>query len=116
METLVPFMKWTISQEYTFFGTKLKFMLVIWAKVGPTRTPKDLEEGVIRNFTQQTFKRSLHINNSSRYAINEETSSGEGITPIAKRKRCMGKKGNACFNNVAVLALSTAILLVGVRT
>ena len=49
MEALVAFMERTIPKEHAFFRPKLKFSTIIWAKMRPTRTPKNLKKGIIRN-------------------------------------------------------------------
>jgi hypothetical protein len=79
--------------------------------VKPTRTTKNLEERIIREFLEQELKGCLHIKEPSGISINQKTRSGKGITPKAKRHRCMSKKCEASFNDVAVLALNRTVLL-----
>jgi hypothetical protein len=55
------------------------------------------------------------MDDTGREPINDKTCCGEGITPKAKRKRGMSKKGQARLNNVAMFALGCTILLVCVR-
>jgi hypothetical protein len=44
METLVTLMKRAISEEHALLRAKIKFMSVVWAKMGPTGTPKHLKK------------------------------------------------------------------------
>jgi hypothetical protein len=91
-------------------------MLVIGSKIGPTRTTKNLKKGVVRNLAKQTLKGGLHVNDTSRHAINEKTGSNECITPVSKRNRRVCKQCEACLNYMAMFTLSTTILLMGVGT
>ena len=51
MKALVAFVYGTITKKDTFFGSKFKFMFVVWTKMGPTCTSKDLEKSIIRYFS-----------------------------------------------------------------
>jgi hypothetical protein len=77
----------------------------------PTSTPKHLKEGIIRLFIKKKFNRSLHAENTSGSTVDEKTSSGEGITPIAKRNRCMSQKSESSLNNVTMLTVNGTVLL-----
>jgi hypothetical protein len=61
MEALIAFVKGTITEENTLFRTKLKLSIVVGPKVRPTRTTKNLEERIIREFLEQELKGCLHI-------------------------------------------------------
>jgi hypothetical protein len=49
-----------------------------------TGTSKNLEKGVIGNFTYEAFKGCLHVNNTSRKTIDKKTCYGK--TSLQKRK------------------------------
>jgi hypothetical protein len=49
MKTFVALVKRAIPKKNTFFGSKLKFAIVIWTEMRPTSTPKNLEKGIIGN-------------------------------------------------------------------
>jgi hypothetical protein len=55
MKALISFVKGTVAKEHTFFGSKLKFSIVVGSQMRPTGTPKDTEKRVIRGFTKETF-------------------------------------------------------------
>ena len=61
MKTFVTFMKRAIAKENTLLRTKLKLALVIWTKMRPASTPKDLEKGIIRLFIKENLNGSLHV-------------------------------------------------------
>jgi hypothetical protein len=69
----------------------------------PASTPKHLKEGIIRLFFKKKFNRRLHVENTSGSTIDEKASSGEGITPIAKRNRCMSQKSESSLYNMTML-------------
>jgi hypothetical protein len=48
IETLVPFMRQTISKEHAPFGTEFKLPSVIWREMWPASTAKDLKPRIIR--------------------------------------------------------------------
>jgi hypothetical protein len=83
--------KGTIPKKYTFFGTEVKFPIVVRAKVRPTSTPKHTKESVVWGLTKETLQRSFHIDDTTRKPIYEKACSGKGITPKMKRNRGMGK-------------------------
>jgi hypothetical protein len=85
MKTLIPFVKRAIPQKHTFFRSKLQLPFIIWSKMRPTCTPKNFKEAIIWLITKESFKRSLHVNDTTWSSINEETSSGKSITPESKR-------------------------------
>jgi hypothetical protein len=60
-------------------------------------------------FIKKKFNRSLHVENTSGSTIDEKTSSGESITPIAKRNRCMSQKSESSLNNMTMLGVEVAI-------
>jgi hypothetical protein len=60
-------------------------MSVIWAKMGPTGTPKDLKEGIVWCLTEKTLKGSLHGSSATGKPIYKKTGCGKSITPIVKR-------------------------------
>jgi hypothetical protein len=53
VETLIAFVKSTVTEEDTLFGTKLKLSTIVWPKVRPTRATKNFKERVIREFLEQ---------------------------------------------------------------
>ena len=116
MKTLVPFMKRTITKKHTLFRPKLQFALVIWAKMWPTRTPKDLEKRIIRNFIQQEFKWCFHLTESCRESVNEKACGGKRITPKPGRNGGMGKQSKTSLNYMTMLTLSYTVLLMCMRT
>jgi hypothetical protein len=61
MEALVPFVKRTIPKEDALFGPKLQLALVIWTKMRPTSTPKNLKKRIIWEFIEQEFKGGFHL-------------------------------------------------------
>jgi hypothetical protein len=69
MKTLVTFVFRTISMEDTLFGTKLKFVLIVWANVRPTSTAKHLEKSVVRRLLKKLLNGSFHVKYTSRQAI-----------------------------------------------
>jgi hypothetical protein len=92
METLVAFMDRTITKEDTLFRTELKLATITWAEMRPACTTKDFEKSIIRRLSKEALKRSLHINDTARQAINEETRCGKSITPEEIRRRGMCRK------------------------
>ena len=74
-------MKRAITKKHTLFRPKLQLALVIWTKMWPTRTPKDLEKSIIRSFIQQESKWCFHLTESCRKSINKKACSGKHITP-----------------------------------
>ena len=111
MKTLVAFVESTITKEDTLFRTKLKLSIIVGPKVRPTRTTKNFKECIVREFLEQKLKGCLHMEKSSGSSIDQKTRSGKSITPKPKRHRSMSKKSEASFNDVAVLALNRAVLL-----
>jgi hypothetical protein len=83
MKTLVSFMKRTVAQKHTLLRSKLKFMIIIWTKMRPTRTAKHLKKGVVRCFFEKTLKRSFHIDGATRKPVDEETGSSKSIALVA---------------------------------
>jgi hypothetical protein len=69
MKTLVTFVLRAISKEDTLFGTKLKFLLIVWANVRPTSTAKHLEKSVVRRLLKKLLNGSFHVKYTSRQAI-----------------------------------------------
>jgi hypothetical protein len=61
MKAFVPFVKSTIAKENTFFRAILQLTFIVWAQMGPTRTAKDLKEGVIWQFVKKELKWSFHV-------------------------------------------------------
>jgi hypothetical protein len=116
METLVPFVLGAISKKHTFFRTKLEFALIVRACMRPTSTTKDFKKSVVRRFIEELFNRCFHIEYTSRHAIYEETSCKESITPIAKWNRRMSEKSKTSFHYMTVLAFTSPILLMSMRT
>ena len=111
VETVVALMLRTIPKKNTLFRAKLKFAMVVWMKVRPTRTTKHFEERIVRNFLKKELKWCFHLEDMSGEPINQETSCEEGITPKLKGHRCMSKKSKTSFNQVTVFALSNTVLL-----
>jgi hypothetical protein len=68
------------------FRTELKLATIIWAEMRPAYTTKDFEKSIIKRLFKEALKRSLHINDTARQAINEETRCGKSITPEAIRR------------------------------
>jgi hypothetical protein len=83
--------KGTIPKKHTFFGSKIKFLIIVRAKVRPTRATKHTEKGVVGCFTKKTLKWSLHIDDTTRKPINEKTCCGKSIAPETKGNGGMGK-------------------------
>jgi hypothetical protein len=106
MKALVAFVKRTIPKEYIFFRSKLQLAFVVRTQMWPTRTTKNLEEGVVWQFIKKKLKWSFHREHTSGSTVDEKTSSGEIITPKTKRKRCMCQKGKTTFNYVSMLTLN----------
>ena len=116
MKTLVPFMKRTITKKHALFRPKLQLALVIWTKMRPTRTPKDLEKSIIRSFIQQEFKWCFHLTESCRKSINKKACSGKRITPKPERNGGMGKQSKTSLNYMVMLTFNDTILLMCMRT
>jgi hypothetical protein len=57
-------------------------VIVIRAKVRPTRTTKHFKEGVVRRFIEKTLKRGVHVDSATGKPINQETGCRECIIPI----------------------------------
>jgi cytochrome c oxidase assembly protein Cox11 len=55
MKTLVTFVKRAISQKNTLFRSKLKFAIIVWAKVWPASTAKHFKKCVVWCFTEKTL-------------------------------------------------------------
>ena len=115
MKTLVPFMKRTITKKHALFRPNLQLALVIWTKMRPTRTPKDLEKSIIRSFIQQELKWCFHLTESCRESVNEKACGGKCITPKPERDGGMGKQSKTNLNYMMMLTLSYTVLLMCVR-
>ena len=50
-------MKITIAKENTLSGTEIKFVSVVWTKIGVACTPKDFEIVIVRFFDETIFPR-----------------------------------------------------------
>jgi hypothetical protein len=55
MKTLVAFVFGAITEEDTFFGAKIKLMVVVRMEVRPTGTAKNFKKSVIRNLIKKMF-------------------------------------------------------------
>jgi hypothetical protein len=55
MKTLATFVFRAVTEKDTFFGTKLKLMIVIWTKMRPADTTKNFEKCIVRNLIKETF-------------------------------------------------------------
>ena len=86
MQTLVSFMERTIAKKNTLFGAKLKLVFVLWMKMRPTGTPEHFKKSVVGRLVKQLFNGGLHVKDTCRKPINQETSGNKGITPKEKRK------------------------------
>ena len=82
----------------------------------PTRTPKDLEKHIIRNFIQQELKWCFHLTESCRESVNEKACGGKRTTPKQERDGGMGKQSKTSLNYMTMLTLSYTILLMCMRT
>jgi hypothetical protein len=116
MKTFVSFLLRAIAKEDTLLRMKFKFVLIVRASVRPTSTTKDFKKSVVRRFIEQLFDGSLHFEETCRHAINEKTSCKESITPKPERNICMSKKSKPSFYNMTVLAFSSSVLLMSMRT
>ena len=116
MKTPVPFMKRTITKKQALLRLKLQPALVIWTKMWPTRTPKDLEKRIIRNFIQQELKWRFHLTESCRESVNEKACGVKCITPKLERDGGMGKQSKTSLNYMTMLTLIYTILLMCMRT
>ena len=92
MEALVAFMDGAITEEDTLLRTELKLMMIIWTEMRPACTTEDFEEGIVRHLSKKALKRSLHVDDTARQAIYEETRCRKSITPKTERCRGMCKK------------------------
>jgi hypothetical protein len=52
MKALVTFVYGTVAKKNTFLGEKLKFMFIVWTKMGPTCTAKHFEKGIVWRFME----------------------------------------------------------------
>jgi hypothetical protein len=69
MKTLVTFVLRTITKEDTLFGTKLKFVPIVWANMRPTGTAKHLEKSVVRRLLKKLLNGSFHVKYTSGQTI-----------------------------------------------
>ena len=116
MKTLVPFMKRNITKKHALFRPKLQLVLVIWTKMWPTRTPKDLEKHIIENFIQQELKWCFHLTESCRESVNEKACGGKRITPKLERNESMGKQSKTSLKYMTMLTLSYTVLMMCMGT
>jgi hypothetical protein len=91
MEALVAFMEGAISEKHTFFGTEVKFPIIVWTKMRPTCATENTKKCIVRCFTKETLQWRLHIDNTTRKSIYEKTCGRESITPEVKGDRSMCK-------------------------
>ena len=71
IQAFKAFMKRTIPQENTLFGTKLKLPRVVWAQIWPSSTSKSAQRLVVRYLFKQEFKRRETISNFRWETINQ---------------------------------------------
>jgi hypothetical protein len=63
-------MKTTITKKSALFGPKLKFTIVVGAKIRPYCTPKNSQKGVVRLGVEEALKRRLRSNDFAWKTVN----------------------------------------------
>jgi hypothetical protein len=83
----------TIPKKHALFGSELKFVAVIWAKVRPTCTSKCVKRKIIRLDLKQVMQLCFIINHLARSLIDQVCGSGERLVLKLQRQRSLGKEG-----------------------
>jgi len=109
-------MERAIGNENTPPGSELKLACMIGTEMRPTRAPKDSKKGVVRSFTEQSFKGRSMINDGAGKTIDKKTSRAKSFIPKFQRSTRKSEKSKASLNYVTVLAFCSAILLMCVGT
>lgn len=81
-KALVPFVKIIIAKENTLSGTELKFVSVVWTKIGVACTPKYFEIDIVRFLMKQFFQGSNITNYFIRKTIDKISGGNKGFIPI----------------------------------
>ena len=106
----------TEPEEDTLLRAKLKFSCIEGSKIWPTCTTENTEVSIFRIFAKKTKEWRLIIDDSGRESVDEINSTNEGFSPKFERHASLGKEHESDLYDVPVLALSSSVLLVCVRT
>ena len=82
IKTLITFMIKAVPKKDATFGTKIKFVGIVWMKVRPTRTAKGFEKIIVRSFMIENFKWGFIFGDWRWKAVNEISRSEKGFIPI----------------------------------
>jgi hypothetical protein len=104
-------MKRTISQENMLSGSKRKFPFVVWTQVWPERSTKVAKRLKIGFSAQETFNRSIKVNDLGWNQVDKESGCEKGFIPKLKRHGGISKQGKTYFNNVPMFVFCITILL-----
>jgi hypothetical protein len=105
----------TVAEEDTMLRPKHKFMSIILAKTRPAHTSKHAERLIVWMNTEEAMYRCVLLENRCGHAVNKITHGKKSFIPVAQWQGGVSKESKACFNKMAVLVFSNAILLRGVR-
>jgi hypothetical protein len=106
--------KVVVAKKGTPSRPKLKFMRIIWAKIGPARTPKHVKVRVVGISTEKKMEWSIIIKEICRGVVDEMSGGKKGLIPILQGHGGLSKQRKAHFHDVTMLAFSDAILIVRV--
>jgi hypothetical protein len=56
IQTFIPFVRGIIAKKDTLLGSKLNLMGIVWSKLRPTRTTRDLKPSVVRLSTKKLLR------------------------------------------------------------
>lgn len=116
MKTLVSKMVLAIANEDTRLRPKSQFGGVIQTKERPTLTTKFFQKFVIRCEFEQIFKGGFMLGDFEWELINEIDCSLKSRVPKSERNIGSSKKGQACFNNVAMFSFNRPYLMMRMWT
>ncbi len=72
----------TVPEKDTTFGTKIKFVGIVWTKVGPTRIAKGFEKIIVRGLVIENFKWGFIFGDRGWKTVNKIGRSEKGFIPI----------------------------------
>jgi hypothetical protein len=90
VQTFVAMMDRRVSEKHTLPRSKVKFVGIIWAKVGPARTSERAQKLIVGFVFSEEFHRSNIVENTTRHAVNKIGSRENGFIPETFRHRGLG--------------------------
>ena len=82
IKTFITFVIETVLEKYTTFGIEIKFVGIVWTKVGPTSIAKSFEKVVIKSLVIKNFKWGFILGDRGWKIVNEISRSKKDFIPI----------------------------------